>query len=84
MAREGTTPNTAPELTPAADIVSRFIALSARLSVGAKQAEAMALELQTYGRRTESLRASLTPADQPANFAAVLSAQLPSAKGGVR
>jgi hypothetical protein len=65
------------EPKPAADVVRRHIGLWQRIPITDKQAAAMARERQAYAAATEEVRATLSPGDQPANFAATLAAKGP-------
>jgi hypothetical protein len=63
-----------PEPESGADIVRNYVAFWQRISISGERAAAMAQELRAYSSATEDVRATLSPSDQPANFATVLTA----------
>jgi hypothetical protein len=61
-----------PESEPAADVVRQYVGVCQRIPISGKQAAAMARELGAYAAATEDMRVTLSPSDQPANFARAL------------
>jgi hypothetical protein len=66
-----------PEPESAADVVRNYVAFGQRISISGERAAAMARELRAYAAATEDVRATLSPSDQPANFARALTAGRP-------
>ena len=67
-----------PEPEPAADVVRHYVGLWQGIPISGKEAAAMARELRAYAAATEDVRATLSPSDQPANFARALAAEGPA------
>jgi hypothetical protein len=67
-----------PEPESAADVVRNYVSLWQGICISGEEAAAMARELRAYAAATEDVRASLSPSDQPANFARALAAAGPA------